>query len=217
MLKAYQSAALAGGSAEVLTLWLGYVPTAVVDDLQAQLTAANSAFYNQTGLIGELAAQVDSSYPLASTAALASAASASSGSGSADGSSTRKRDIIIGVTVSVGGALWIALVIAIYRRMRRSAKADIHRRMSMNPTLSGRNLAAVQMMQERDGRQHHGGAAGGGGHSSSVDLDARPSSFYAFSPPSAGDRNDVASDTVSVGGSSRCVPPLPHPRANLPS
>lgn len=193
MLKAYQSASLGGSTAEVLTLWLGYVPTSVVSDLQSQMSASNSAFYNQTGLIGELAAQVDSSYPLVSTSNLSSSSSSSSGTSSGVGD--QKKDIIIGVTVSIGGALWVLLVVWIYRRMRRNAKADIHRRMSMNPTLSGRNLAAVQMMQERD-RGH--------GTSSSVDLDARPSSFYAFGAP-RDERTEVQGDNISVGGSSRCV------------
>lgn len=193
MLKAYRSASIGGEAADVLTLWLGHVPSGVVDDLQAQLKAANSAFYNQTGLLGELANQVDPTYPLVSLTSLAPTSNGQSGSGFGDdagdeGMSRKRRDIIIGVTVSVGGALWIALVAFIYRRLRRKAKADIHRRMSMNPTLSGRNLAAVQMMAS----QQAGG--GGGGRSSSVDLDARPSSFYAF---------DGASDAASIGGSSR--------------
>jgi len=212
MLRAYRSASVAGAPAEVLTLWLGLVPSSVVDDLQGQLKAANSAFYNQTGLLGELADQVDPSYPLVSLSSLSSASSGSNGAvgsgihdadGEADegdAASRKRRDIIIGVTVSVGGALWVGLVGYIYRRLRRKAKADIHRRMSMNPTLSGRNLAAVQLMAGHDARSAAaaGGAAGhsSGGRSSSVDLDARPSSFYAF---------DGASETASNGGSSRCV------------
>lgn len=201
MLKAYRSASIDGAPAEVLTLWLGLVPSAVVDDLQAQLKAGNSAFYNQTGLLGELANQVDPSYPLVSLTSLAAASNGQSGSGTKaedDGRAARqRRDIVIGVTVSIGGFLWICLVGFIYRRLRRKAKADIHRRMSMNPTLSGRNLAAVQMMA---GHSAAGSGHSSGGRSSSVDLDARPSSFYAF---------DGASDSASIGGSSRCAP-LPY-------
>ena len=83
--------------------------------------------------------------------------------------------------------MWVLLVVWIYRKMRRNAKADIHRRMSMNPTLTGRALANVNMMSQTSS----GSVSGAHARSSSVDIDGRPSSFYAFSPPSINDRNST--------------------------
>lgn len=226
MIKAYQPASLNGAATESLTLWVGYVPTDVVPDLQAQIKAyPSSALYNQTGIPGELALQVDRSYPVLSNAAVATSsnsgansASSSGGSSNGGGLSDRDKDILIGVTVSVGGTLWLVLVVWVYRRMRRNAKADIHRRMSMNPTLTGRNLATVQLMTEPPMMERgHGDHA----RSSSIEIDGRPSSFYAFSPPSLNDtrsssraaRNtDVRSShtgtTTSGGGASNRISAL---------
>lgn len=67
----------------------------------------------------------------------------------------------------------------------------------MNPTLTGRNLAAVTLMSERSPY------ADGHARTSSIDAD-RPSSFYAFGPPS-NERHDALSsnDAHSISGSSR--------------
>lgn len=150
-----------------MTKWVGYIPTAEVNNLAQYVKTPASPLYNQTGIPGELAAQLDASYPLVgSETTSTSSAVTNTKSTSSD---TKRRDAIIGVCVGVGGALWIALVIFIYRRVKSRHEADMHKRLS---TMTG------------------GGAMAGGGYipegrhsrTSSVaasEIDDRPSSFYA--------------------------------------
>jgi hypothetical protein len=71
----------------------------------------------------------------------------------------------------------------------------------MNPTLSGRNLAHVNLMTEAPHQPRSPGRQQEHARSSSIEIDARPSSFYAFGPPSIHESRSVRSDSSSVNGS----------------
>lgn len=168
-LQAYSPAAVQGESTSVLTRWIGYIPTAKVSDLSSYIKTPSSPLYRQAGIAGQLAAQIDSSYPLTGSS---TTGSTSSGSESTDSTSksNNHRDIIIGVCVGVGGALWIALVFWIYRRVKRNHDASVHKRLSEHGSFVGSGMAGGYLAQGRHSRTSSLAAS---------EIDARPSSFYA--------------------------------------
>ena len=90
-----------------------------------------------------------------------------SSSSSKSSSSSRKRDIIIGVCVGIGGALWIALVYWIYRRVKRSNECAVHKRLS-------------EHMSMFSGQPDYGARRQSMAPSfAASEVDDRPSSFYA--------------------------------------
>jgi hypothetical protein len=160
-LQVYQPASWDGDEASLLTQWLGYIPSDQFDTLNAYLKTQSSPLFNQTGIQGQLAAQINTAYPLSATTATTTTSSSSSTS---SGMSTRTRDIIIGVCVAVGGLLWIALIWWIYKRVKRSNERAVHKRLSEHMTMfDEREERRVSMVPSIAGS----------------DIDDRPSSFYA--------------------------------------
>lgn len=163
-LQVYQPAAWNGDQAALLTQWLAYIPDAKFDTLNAYLKASNSPLFNQTGIQGELAAQINTAFPLAANSETAPSTTTTTDS---DGGSTRTRDIIIGVCVGIGGLLWIGLVFWIYKRIKRNNDRAVHRRLSEH----------MSMFDDRDREQRRYSVAAPSLAPS--DVDDRPSSFYA--------------------------------------
>jgi hypothetical protein len=157
-LAVYQPATWTGNQDDLLTQWLAYIPSDQFETLNAYVKTPNSPLYAQSGIQGQLARQINTAFPLAASNTVPNpqASVDSSGSGS-----TRNRDIIIGVCVSVGGLLWLALVVWIYRRVKRSNEMAVHRRLSehmsmFNDRPDSRPVSLAPSM-----------------------VDGRPSSFYA--------------------------------------
>jgi hypothetical protein len=168
-LQAYSPASYDGASTELLTKWLGYIPAGRVNDLAQYIKTPSSPLYNQPGIPGQLALQIDSSYPLIGSTSASTDGSATSAA-SESHSDNKRRDAIIGACVGIGGALWIALAVWIYRRVKRNHDAKIHRRLSER--FSGADGAA------------YAGAYNNSRHSrasslAASEIDDRPSSFYA--------------------------------------
>ena len=165
-LQVYQPASWNGDEASLLTQWLAYIPSQYFDTLNAYIKTSNSPLYNQTGIQGQLAAQINTAFPLAASGG----SSTSTDGSSSGGNDKRKRNIIIGVSVGIGGALWVALVFWIYKRVKRSNDKAVHRRLS-------------EHMSVFDGQHATYGAAGSRlSRTSSIaasEIDDRPSSFYA--------------------------------------
>jgi hypothetical protein len=168
-LQAYSPAATQGESTELLTKWLGYIPGSLVSDLTAYIKTPSSPLYRQAGITGQLAAQIDSSYPITGSTVPDTTASAA---GSADTGSKSKshRDVIIGVCVGVGGALWIGLIFWIYRRVKRNHDANVHKRMSEHASFMAGGVNTMYIPQSRHSRASSLAPS---------EVDARPSSFYA--------------------------------------
>ncbi|KAJ9098965.1 hypothetical protein QFC19_006189 [Naganishia cerealis] len=168
-LQAYSPAAVQGESTSVLTRWIGYIPTARVSDLSAYIKTPSSPLYRQAGITGQLAAQIDSSYPLTGSSTSGSTSSAAA-SAESESKSNSHRDIIIGVCVGVGGALWVALVFWIYRRVKRNHDARVHKRLSEHGSFLGSGMAGGYIPEGRHSRTSSLAAS---------EIDNRPSSFYA--------------------------------------
>ena len=168
----YQPASWDGQEASLLTQYLAYIPSSQFDTLDSYLQNPHSALFQQSGIPGQLAAQIDTAYPLAATSGPSQDDNSSSSDG---GGSSKKRDIIIGVCVGVGGVLWIGLVYWIYNRVKRSNEKALHRRLSEHMSMFG-----------GDQRRFTYGTIGARGRPVSEvpsiapsEIDDRPSSFYA--------------------------------------
>jgi hypothetical protein len=119
-LQAYQTTNSTGGS-EILTVYLGQLPTTHVDALSAMLQTPTSPIYDQPGLPGQLAQTFVPSFSVKSFASEKSASSSNSGassgslddgssddSGSGSGGLAKSTKIIIAVVVT-GGVILIAI------------------------------------------------------------------------------------------------------------
>ena len=167
-LMVYQPATWDGQEASLLTQWLAYIPSDQFDTLNAYLRTAGSPLFNQPGIQGQLAAQINTAYPLAASTGDNTRSSSGSGGGS---SSTKTRDIIIGVCVGVGGLLWIGLVVWIYKRVKRSNDKAVHKRLSEHMSMFNGAPATYGTADQR--RNSYTPSIAGS------DVDDRPSSFYA--------------------------------------
>lgn len=148
-------------------MWQGYIPSSQVDTLASYIQTPGSPLYRQSGIPGQLAKEIDTSYPLAGGSGSMTASTISK-------KSNKRRDIIIGVCVGVGSLIWIALVYWVYRKVRRNHDKNIHRRLSEHMSTYG----ATANMTDRGG----GGVAIRHSLVSSIaasEIDGRPSSFYA--------------------------------------
>ncbi len=156
---------------------MGYIPTGYFDTLASYMKTSNSPLFNQTGIAGQLAAQINTAFPLAA-ASDPSATTSTTESGS--GSSNRTRDIIIGVCVSVGGILWIGLVYWIYKRVRRSNDQAVHRRLSEHMSMfSDRRAVPDQNRNFVDPQSGWDDRRQSASSIAASEIDDRPSSFYA--------------------------------------
>jgi len=169
-LMVYQPASWNGDEASLLTQWLAYIPTQYFGTLEAYLKTQSSPLYNQSGIQGQLASQINTAFPLAATTATSTNAS---GSSSAHSTSTRTRDIIIVVCVSMFCLLWLSLLFWIYQRVKRSNERAVHRRLSEHMSMfSGQHSQDYGGAEESHRVSHAPSIA-------ASEIDDRPSSFYA--------------------------------------
>ncbi|ORY21476.1 hypothetical protein BCR39DRAFT_567201 [Naematelia encephala] len=143
---------------------MAYIPEGQFDTLNAYLKTSNSPLYTQNGLEGQLAAQINTAFPLAASSGPTSSASDTAASGSS--STTRTRDIIIGVCVGIGGLLWVGLVYWIYKRVKRSNERAVHNRLS-------EHMSSMPGYGGPDRRVSRAPSI------AASEVDDRPSSFYA--------------------------------------
>lgn len=171
-LEVYQPTTWDGSQATLGTQYLGYIPNSQFNTLEAYISTSSSPIYNQTGVAGSLAAQIDSSYPISSASTLK--ANAQKKNDAAGKSSSRTRNIIIGVCVGVGGLLWILLVVWIYKRVKRANEKTVNKRLSEHMSMfSGRSPGENPFNDDRDRRLSTTPSI------AASEIDDRPSSFYA--------------------------------------
>ncbi|EPQ54691.1 hypothetical protein GLOTRDRAFT_130042 [Gloeophyllum trabeum ATCC 11539] len=124
-------------AAQLGTMWLGYIPSDLVDDLAAQIKAKQSAFYTgTTGLPAELAAHVDSSFAVTTYQDPNNGDNGSSSSGSSNGGATAssgsskvRENAIIGIVSALGGITLLVLGYLVYRSVKQRQELA-HRRLS---------------------------------------------------------------------------------------
>lgn len=121
---------------ELGTMWLGYVPTDLVDTLAAQIKATQSAFYTGVAdpVAQSLAKHVNSAFALNSIPDPNNAGgtniAGSSGAASVDGKT--RQDAIIGVVSTLGAIALLVLAFLVYRSYKRRQELA-HRRLSDPP------------------------------------------------------------------------------------
>jgi hypothetical protein len=170
-LMVYQPASWNGNEASLLTQWLAYIPSDKFDTLNAYIKTQGSPLFSQPGIQGQLAAQINTAFPLAASTGNGDTTKGSSES--SGGSSDKKRNIIIGVCVSIGGLLWIALVWWIYKRVKRSNDKAVHKRLSEHMSMFDNGQYATYGANRDSHRVSHVPSI------AASDVDDRPSSFYA--------------------------------------
>jgi hypothetical protein len=157
---AYTSAA---DSADLGTMWLGYIPSDLVDTLAAQIKAKQSKFYTAVhGVAADLAARVDSGFDLRSV----SDSGGSTGGGNTGGTgptgatsdnSKSRQDAIIGVVSALGAIALLVLVFLVYRTMKRKKQLE-HRRLSDPPGMDAAAAAGVRPQGTEFDQDSVGGA-----------------------------------------------------------
>lgn len=117
---------------DLRTVWLGYIPSDLVDELASEIKARTSAFYTGvSGIPQTLASFVDASFALdsvSSTSTTSSGDSSSSSSSSSGSSSNARIDAIIGVCSALGGIAVLVIGFSLYRSLRRRQELA-HRRL----------------------------------------------------------------------------------------
>jgi len=163
----------AADSAELGTMWLGYIPKDLVDDLAAQIKAKQSAFYTgvSNNVAQGLAARVNPGFNLLSVSDSTGVATTNNNpagnaagvTGASADSGKSRQDAIIGVVSALGAIALLVLVFLVYRGMKRRRQLA-HHRLSDPPTDD--QMAAAGMRPE--GREFDQDSVGG----------ARRRSFY---------------------------------------
>ena len=135
----YQSPA---DSADLGTMWLGYIPSDLVDVLAAEIKAKQSKFYTGVppgGVAADLADRVNSGFSLRSVADNGGTNTNTGSSTGGDGvtgatsaESKTRQDAIIGVVSALGAIALLVLVFLVYRSMKRRQQLA-HRRLSDPP------------------------------------------------------------------------------------
>jgi hypothetical protein len=192
-LMVYQPASWDGNQAELLTQWLAYIPTAQFDTLNTYLKTQSSPLFNQAGINGQLAAQINTAYPLAATSGVATTGT---GGGTSGSKGNKTRNIIIGVCVAIGGLLWIILVWWIYKRVKRSNDKTVHRRLSEHMSMfDGNGRASGYGGYGAAMDRRHSGAPS----IAASDVDDRPSSFYASPLDNDRSMRQIQNEPVTSG------------------
>ncbi|WWC87259.1 uncharacterized protein L201_002147 [Kwoniella dendrophila CBS 6074] len=199
-LQVYQPAAWDGDKTSLLTQYMSYIPTKYFDTLNAYIKTSSSPLYNQTGIEGALAAQINTAFPLAASSETAPTSSTTTGGSSA---SNRKRNIIIGVCVTVGGLLWIALVYWIYQRVKKSNDKAVHKRLSEHMSVFGDHRPMSEVYAQSNWNTHSNDNSmrrvSMVPSIAASEIDDRPSSFYASpfeNDRSARDRDQQRFDEI---------------------
>jgi len=182
------------------TMWLGYIPSSLVDTLAAEIKAPQSAFYTGVpdAVARALALRVNSGFSLLSIAdpnpgtgsSGASASGSAGGSGSISNKGAQARqDAIVGVVSALGGVAVLVLLWLVYRSWQRK-KELAHRRLSGSDDGEGRVVAGARP----EGREFDQDSVGG----------ARRRSFYFAEDSLRGwedERQRQQGGSVSPGGS----------------
>jgi hypothetical protein len=120
------------------TMWLGYIPSNLVNTLASEIRAKQSIFYTGTSdPYRQLAAHVNPSFPIntvdgSTNNPPGTGGSGSGGTSSSSNSSKSRQDAIIGVVSAVGGITLLVLAFLIYRGVKRRREIA-HRRLSDAP------------------------------------------------------------------------------------
>jgi hypothetical protein len=137
-LQVYVPATYQGASdaSQLGTIYLGYIPSDLVDTLAAMIKAKNSAFYNgTTGIMAQIAARVDPAFPITAIPDPNGSPGGVGGVGGSSGISSQskiRQDAIIGVVSTLGGIALLILSVLVYRSYRRRQELA-HRRLSDPP------------------------------------------------------------------------------------
>ncbi|THH15327.1 hypothetical protein EUX98_g9484, partial [Antrodiella citrinella] len=127
-------------SDKLLTTYLAWIPSSMVDQLAQEMLAKNSAFYTAAGApYTQLAAHVDASFPVSGAVPAAGGSNDPSAPGggsvaASDSSSSSKtrEDVIIGVVSSLGAITLLVLAFLVVRALKQ--RRDLaHRRLSDAP------------------------------------------------------------------------------------
>jgi hypothetical protein len=112
------------------TMWLGFIPSNMVDPLAAQIKATQSAFYNgvPNSVAQQLASFVNSGFNLNSVPP-PDTGNGNGSSNSSTSSSRTREDAIIGVVSALGGIALLVLAFLVYRSIKRKRELA-HRRLS---------------------------------------------------------------------------------------
>jgi len=177
------------------TMWLGYIPSDMVDTLAAEIKAKQSPFYTGVpdAVAQSLAAHVNAGFSITSVADpnLSPGSSSPSPGGGAAGpvgstssEGRMRQDAIIGVVSALGAIAVLVLVFLVFRSMKRRRELA-HRRLSDPPD--------VVVGARPEGREFDQDSVGG----------ARRRSFYyaedSLRGYAAGERNeDVVGPTAAA-------------------
>lgn len=125
------------------TMYLVYIPTDQVSNLQDQLKAQQSAFFTSVTnpVAQQIAALVNTGWNVLSVPSTTTSGSGGSGSsedatGATSSSSKTRQDAIIGVTASLGGIAVCVLAFLVYRSIKRRQELA-HRRLSDPADMAG--------------------------------------------------------------------------------
>jgi len=116
-------------SADLGTMWLGYIPSDVVDVLAAEIKAKQSKFYTGVpgGVAADLADRVNAGFNLRSVSDNGGTSGTSGSTVGGDGvtgatnaDSKSRQDAIIGVVSALGAIALLVLVFLVHRSMKWS-------------------------------------------------------------------------------------------------
>jgi len=143
-------------------MWLGYIPSDLVDALAAQIKAKQSKFYTGvSGVAADLAARVNPGFSLRSVAdsgGVNGGGNTGGGPTGATSDATKSRqDAIIGVVSALGAIALLVLVFLVYRTMKKKRQLA-HRRLSDPPGMDAAAVAGVRPQGTEFDQDSVGGA-----------------------------------------------------------
>ena len=114
---------------QLLTLFIGYIPSENVTALEQAIKAKTSPIYTETdGIPNELAQRIDASFGVTSISnPIGGGGGSGSSSSSSSGGSNSRRDAIIGVGSALGGIALCSFGVLVYRKFKRRQAAAHHR------------------------------------------------------------------------------------------
>lgn len=114
------------------TMWLGYIPSNLVDTLAGEIKATQSLFYVgvNNSVVQQLARLVNSGFNLVSVLPPTTGSGGNTpGSTGSSGSNNTRQDAIIGVVSALGAIALLVLAFLVYRSIKRKREMA-HRRLS---------------------------------------------------------------------------------------
>ncbi|BGP41757.1 hypothetical protein JCM10450v2_005823 [Rhodotorula kratochvilovae] len=207
-LQAYQTTNSQGES-DILTVFLGALPSSYVDALSAMIQTPSSPIYQQQGLPGQLAQTFVSSFAVTSFASeSASSGESASGTSSSDassatrtsknGGSSKSKTIIIAVVVTCGVLL---IAIAAYFAFRATKSGAVA-------------LSASPRLGDRDFRDMAQAPGGGGGALRGFYLNSAPGLPAAAYRQRSGSISTTSTASTGVSSGSEYAP-FGSPRAGM--